>query len=58
MAINLRTILLLDKFKGSKDKAVYFLQACNQSFVQAEVLKNEVNVTTELVLMKGKWAEN
>lgn len=62
MAVNLRTIPLPDKFKGSRDKAVYFLRACNQYFMQAKVLRDEVKVATALALMKGnkvsKWAKN
>ncbi|KAG6875218.1 hypothetical protein C0993_010295 [Termitomyces sp. T159_Od127] len=62
VAVNPRTIPLPNEFKGTKDKASYFLRACNQYFVQAEVLSDGVKIATALALMSGdrasKWAEN
>ncbi|KAG6867223.1 hypothetical protein C0993_005458 [Termitomyces sp. T159_Od127] len=62
VAVNPRTIPLPDEFKGSKDKAAYFLRTCNQYFAQAEVTKDGIKVATALALMKGekasKWAKN
>lgn len=56
------TVSLPDEYKGAKDKAAYFIRACNQYFTRVSITQDDVKVSTALALMKGdkasKWAEN
>ncbi|KAG5349009.1 hypothetical protein C0989_006567 [Termitomyces sp. Mn162] len=62
ITINPKSIPLPNEYKGLRDKAADFLQACNQYFAQAEVTRDEVKIAMALALMKGdktsKWSEN
>ncbi|KAF5374476.1 hypothetical protein D9615_009063 [Tricholomella constricta] len=56
------TIPLPEEFRGVKDKAAYFILACNQYFTQTKITEDNIKIATALGLMKGdkasKWAEN
>ncbi|KAG5639879.1 hypothetical protein DXG03_002708 [Asterophora parasitica] len=56
------TISLPDEYKGMKEKAAYFICACNQYFTHASITKDDMKIATTLTLFKGvtatKWAKN
>ncbi|KAG5640441.1 hypothetical protein DXG03_008665, partial [Asterophora parasitica] len=60
--ISQTTISLPGEYKGMKEKAVYFICACNQYFTCASITKDDMKIATTLTLFKGdtatKWAEN
>ncbi|KAF5380533.1 hypothetical protein D9615_004727 [Tricholomella constricta] len=62
IAVSQTTVPLPDEYKGAKEKAAYFVRACNQYFTRIKETQDDVRIATALALMKGdkasKWAEN